>query len=68
MIMALIVTLHSNAVRLLNTMKQKINVEVMEGVYAIHLSSGQIYAVNRAVAVAISYGQIKQEVCISKRC
>ena len=49
-------------------MKQKINVEVMEGVYAIHLSSGQIYAVNRAVAVAISYGQIKQEVCISKRC
>ena len=68
MIKALIVKLHSNAIRLLNTMKQKINVKVLEGVYAIHLSSGQIYAVNRAVAVAISYGQIKQEVCISKRC
>ena len=63
-------TLHSNAIRLFYTMKQKINVEVMEGggVYAIHLSSGQMYAVVRAVAVAISYGQIKQEVCISKRC
>ena len=61
--------LHLVAKSMLHTKRHITYVKILECAYAIHLSSGEIYAVKQTVSVAKhSYGEMDRKVCISNKC